>query len=68
VAGRVTERIHAAVATPILIDEVHANVALGASIGIEVGPQHQVQGALMRAADDAMYRGKRERKVMVDGR
>jgi diguanylate cyclase (GGDEF)-like protein len=62
-AERVAGRIRASIAAPITLEGGPTSVSLAASIGIELGPRHQVQGDLMRAADDAMYRAKRERKA-----
>jgi diguanylate cyclase (GGDEF)-like protein len=58
-AAKVAERAIAAIARPVRIDGQTA--AVGVSIGIALGGNHQGVQALMESADAAMYEAKRTR-------
>ena len=61
IASRIAESLVAAIARPVCIDAVE--VAISASIGISLYPDHGVTAEeLIRSADKAMYRVKRDGK------
>lgn len=60
IADQVAQRIHAAVCQPIIV--ANGVTAVGVSIGIAIGPQgFQDPDALMRYADELMYRMKQSK-------
>jgi diguanylate cyclase (GGDEF)-like protein len=58
-ATRVAEKLHAALSAPLAFDDLELEV--GGSVGIALYPEHGANGSdLMKHADVAMYRAKRE--------
>lgn len=62
VVDRLSRRIHEAVSRPIRL-ECGEFVDVGASIGTDIGPRKLAPTAVLRSADDAMYRAKRIRRT-----
>lgn len=60
-AQTVAKRLVDAIVQPIATDTV--NVSIGASAGIALGKDHETFESLLKAADRAMYRAKRQHKV-----
>lgn len=61
VVARLSERIQSAVSRPIVLPGI-GRVIVGASVGTGVGPRRLASTQLLKAADDAMYRAKRQRR------
>jgi diguanylate cyclase (GGDEF)-like protein len=62
----VAARIHSGLAAPFDIED--RQVAIGASVGMALFPDHAVEvGALIRVADEAMYKSKRRGAGDSDG-
>ena len=62
IVDRLSKRIQEGVTRPIRL-ECGEIVEIGASIGTDIGPRKLAPTAVLRSADDAMYRAKRQRQL-----